>query len=60
MKQWKGSWCTLPCCVPPPWVHCEPGIPKGLLALAPWSWETIRLDPFPWREALGPMSHFSV
>ena len=60
MKQWRGSWRTLPCCVPWPWAHSEPGFLKGLLALATWSQGIICLDPFSQRNALGPTSHFSI
>lgn len=37
MKQWRGSWCTLPCCMSWPWVHSELGFQEGLLVLDTWS-----------------------
>lgn len=60
MTQGRGRWCALSHCVLRPWVHSEFGFQEGLLALATQSRGNICLDPFPWREASGPASNFSI
>lgn len=58
MQQGRVSWHMLPGCVPRPWAQF--GFQEGLLGLAIWSWGNVCLHPFPWREALGLASHFSI